>query len=227
MCGWHSGVDFAAPAGTPVYAVISGTIRHRSYGAGFGRYQFAISPSPGQPFADGESFYAHTRSRLPDGTEVVAGQKVAEVGYEGNVQPPGPAGAHLHLEYHTAKSIRPCSVIKNPQPLLDWQPSAPGWRFPPGHKVYAKYLKYGGHEQNADKTSDSIKALQEVLNRHKMPGGANLPVTGKYLGQTDQEVRLCQSLHLPPADAAGRSFVGPKQWAHLAAATGCLYVYVA
>ena len=105
-------------------------------------------------------------------------------------------------------------------------PPSGGWLFPAGHKVYAKYLKVDGHELNSDRESDSIKALQEMLNRHKMPGGTNLPVTGKYWTQTDQEVRLCQRLHIPREDAPMKSYVGPQQFQHLKAETGAPYVWV-
>ena len=105
-------------------AVIAGQIRHRNYGSALGSHQFAISPDPGQPFADGEVFYAHTSDRLPDGTYVRAGDVIAHVGYEGNVRPPGPDGAHLHLEYHpTTKNDWGCEPIcANPQPVIDYVP---------------------------------------------------------------------------------------------------------
>lgn len=230
-CGRHTGADFAAPAGTPLYAAIAGTIRHRNYGSAFGRYQFAISPSAGQPFASDEVFYAHCASRLPDGTEVQVGDKVGTVGYEGNVYPPGPQGAHLHFEFHAGKNTWNCGVMRNPQSVLDHggsvaPPPSSGWMFPAGQKVYQKFLRVDGHELNSDRVSDSIKALQEMLNRHSMPGGANIDVTGKYWTQTDTEVRLCQSLHLPPADPQMKSYVGPKQFEHLKAATGAPYEFV-
>lgn len=224
--GIHTGADWACPRGTPVVAAIAGTIRHRNYGSAFGPYQFAISPSAGQPFADQEVFYAHTLDRLPDGTEVQVGQQVARVGALGNA-----TGNHLHFELHSRKQVWNCGVIMDPQPAIDHAggggtPPSSGWMFPAGHKVYQKYLKVDGHELNQDRESDSIKALQEVLNRHSMPGGKNMPVTGKYWTATDDEVRLCQSLHLPPEDPEMKSYVGPGQWKHLAEATGCPYVWV-
>ena len=121
--------------------------------------------------------------------------------------------------------------MRNPQPVLDHggsssPPPSGGWMFPAGHKVYQKFLRVDGHELNSDRESDSIKALQEMLNKHSMPGGANIPVTGKYWTATDTEVRLCQRLHLPPADPTMQSYVGPKQFEHLKAATGAPYVWV-
>lgn len=117
--GVHTGVDFACPSGTDILAPIAGQIRHRSYGSAFGSHQFAISPDDGEPFGAGEVFFAHTTSRLADGTRVAIGQKVADVGAEGNV-----SGPHLHMEYHPdTKGVWSCSVHADPQPVLDFQAS--------------------------------------------------------------------------------------------------------
>lgn len=117
--GVHTGCDMACPEGTPLYAAIDGQIRHRSYGSAFGSHQFAISPDPGQPWANGEVFYAHARKRLADGVFVKAGEWVGEAGAEGNV-----SGPHLHFELHAdSKNVWNCGVHDNPQPALDWQPT--------------------------------------------------------------------------------------------------------
>ena len=86
--GIHTGLDFAAPVGTPVFATIAGDVRHRNYGSAFGNHQVAISPDADQPFGKGEVFYAHMRSRVADGTKVKPGDKIGEVGTEGNVSGP-------------------------------------------------------------------------------------------------------------------------------------------
>lgn len=117
--GVHTGCDFPCPSGTRIYAPIAGQIRHRSYGAAFGNHQFAISPDPGQPFAAGEVFFAHTRTRPKDGVYVEVGDYLAEVGNEGNS-----SGPHLHLEYHSNhKNVWNCSVHDDPQPVLDHEGS--------------------------------------------------------------------------------------------------------
>jgi murein DD-endopeptidase MepM/ murein hydrolase activator NlpD len=112
-------VDYAAPKGTAIYAPISGTIRHRNYGSAFGPYQFAISPDANQPFGAGEVFFAHVLSRLPDGTKVRAGDPISKVGDLGNV-----TGPHLHLEFHSAKNRWSCDVMRDPLPMLQWNPGA-------------------------------------------------------------------------------------------------------
>lgn len=119
--GVHTGVDFACPTGTPVYATIAGDIRHRNYGSAFGSHQFAISPDPGvDPFGEGEVFYAHCSERLADGTRVEVGDYVGRSGAEGNV-----SGPHLHYEFHpTTKQVWSCSVHADPSPTLK-APEAP------------------------------------------------------------------------------------------------------
>lgn len=119
--GVHTGADIAAPIGTAIYAPIDGQVRHRSYGSAFGNHQWALSPDPGQPFADGEVFFAHTRTRPADGAYVKAGDRLAEVGDEGNV-----SGPHLHIEYHpTTKNSWSCNVHADPAPVIAWQPEPP------------------------------------------------------------------------------------------------------
>jgi hypothetical protein len=199
--GVHTGADFAAPSGTKVVAARPGKVRHVNYGSAFGTKQVAITGPDGT-----EDFYAHMRTRVASGTSVKAGDKIGEVGSEGNT-----TGPHLHFERHRSPGSWTCSNHVNPQPSIDWKDDSVN---PGKGKVYLSKLKYGQRD------SDSVARLQQALNAHSMPGGKNMPVTGNYLDMTDDEVRLCQSLHLPPADKKGKSFVGEKQAAHLFAGTG-------
>lgn len=201
--GVHTGVDFPCPEGTSIYAPIAGQIRHRSYGSAFGNHQFAISPDPGQPFAEGEVFFAHTKTRLNDGAVVKIGDFIGYVGNEGNS-----TGPHLHMEYHKdTKGSWSCSVHDDPQPVLDHAAIEPG-------NVYLSKLVYG------QKDSDSVKRLQVALNEHPLEGGQSLPISGNYLSETDEEVRLCQKQHGFGSDPVNGSSVGPKQAEHLFAGTG-------
>lgn len=203
--GIHTGADFAAGSGTKIYAPIAGQIRHRSYGSAFGNHQFAISPDAGQPFADGEVFFAHTRTRPKDGAYVKVGDLIAEVGAEGNV-----TGPHLHMEYMpSTKDQWKCGIHANPQPVLDHAVVSHGG-------VYLSKLKFGQQD------SDSVSRLQMHLNAHKLEGGATIEVVGHYGEKTDHEVRLCQQQHGFGNDPANASSVGPKQAAHLF--TGCACV---
>lgn len=203
--GVHTGADFACPEGTPLYATVAGEVRHRSYGSAFGSHQFAISPDPDQPFADGEVFYAHARKRLADGTRVAPGDWVGEAGEEGNA-----TGPHLHYEFHPhSKGAWNCSVHADPEPTLATVSHG---------LVYLSKLVYGQDD------SDSVRRLQMHLNGHSLDGGETLPVTGFYGDQTDEEVRLCQVQHGFGSDPAGGSSVGPKQAAHLFTGCGCSIV---
>lgn len=216
-CGWHTGADFACPAGTRLVAAIAGEIRHRNYGSALGYHQFSISPDPGQPFADGEVFYAHTRTRLPDGTRVNVGDFVAEAGAEGNA-----SGPHLHFEFHPeAKGTWGCDECANPQPVIDHNPGGGGggsYPKPTSKKVYLSKLKYGQED------SDSVWYLQTVLNGHTLSGGQTLPTSGNYLSETDEEVRLCQQQHGFGNDPVNQSYVGPSQANHLFNGTGLTVV---
>jgi murein DD-endopeptidase MepM/ murein hydrolase activator NlpD len=147
--GIHTGADFACPEGTPLYATIAGQIRHRNYGSAFGSHQFAISPDAGQPFAEGEVFYAHARKRLSDGVYVKVGDWVGEASDEGNT-----SGPHLHYEFHPeTKNAWNCNVHADPAPTLkDEDPpdpdagvsSEPGiWKWHSG-KETSKVLVYPG-----------------------------------------------------------------------------------
>lgn len=213
--GIHTGDDFAVSAGTRLVAAISGTIRHRNYGSAFGRHQFAISPSPGQPFADGEVFYAHCRTRLPDGTEVNMGDFVAESGAEGNV-----SGPHLHFEFHPhSKGHWSCDVVADPQPVYDLHTSAPApapTPTPAANPVYLDKLHQGQQD------SDSVRVLQRVFNSHSLPapGNITLPITGNFGEKTATVARTCQQVHghlwgEGSADDMGNVSVGRKQAAHL------------
>lgn len=89
-CGWHTGQDYAAPAGTSVVAARAGIIAYVNYGSAFGNHQFAVRPGDGT-----EDLYAHMQSRPMNYVGVAAGQHLGGVGSEGNSTAP-----HLHFERH-------------------------------------------------------------------------------------------------------------------------------
>ncbi|GAA3628874.1 peptidoglycan DD-metalloendopeptidase family protein [Microlunatus ginsengisoli] len=107
----HTGQDFPAPAGTPVYAVTDGTvIRSESITTtgicttlpicggtriSYGNLIVIRLASGG----DITAWYAHlSERRVRVGQVVRAGQIIGTVGYQGHVIPAGPRGAHLHFE---------------------------------------------------------------------------------------------------------------------------------
>jgi murein DD-endopeptidase MepM/ murein hydrolase activator NlpD len=86
----HTGLDFAAPSGTPIYAVASGTITFAGYAGGCGNMTEQV-------LDDGtELKYCHQSSIATSvGTRVTAGQIIGYVGTTGHS-----TGNHLHLEVH-------------------------------------------------------------------------------------------------------------------------------
>ncbi|MFF5898421.1 M23 family metallopeptidase [Streptomyces argenteolus] len=89
--GYHTGLDFAAPTGTPVKAVHSGTVKSAGYSGSYG-YRTVLELEDGT-----EVWYCHQSSMdVTAGQKVTTGQTIGRVGATGNV-----TGAHLHLEVHT------------------------------------------------------------------------------------------------------------------------------
>ena len=85
---YHTGLDFAADSGTPIYAVANGTITSASYDGSYGNKTV-------QTLDDGtEIWYCHQTSfAISSGETVHAGELIGYVGSTGNV-----TGPHLHLE---------------------------------------------------------------------------------------------------------------------------------
>lgn len=84
----HTGLDFAAPSGTPIRAVTNGVISETGYAGAYGNQTI-------QTLEDGtEIWYAHQTSiAVNPGETVRAGQVIGTVGSTGNS-----TGPHLHLE---------------------------------------------------------------------------------------------------------------------------------
>lgn len=85
--GYHTGLDFAAPTGTPVKAVAGGKITSAGWSGAYG-YRIVLE------LADGtEIWYCHLSSMSVTSGAVGAGDTIGRVGATGNV-----TGPHLHLE---------------------------------------------------------------------------------------------------------------------------------
>jgi murein DD-endopeptidase MepM/ murein hydrolase activator NlpD len=87
---FHTGLDFAAPTGTPIMAVAGGTISEVGYSGAYGNRTVETLP-------DGtELWYCHQNEfGTSVGATVRPGQVIGYVGSTGNV-----TGPHLHLEVH-------------------------------------------------------------------------------------------------------------------------------
>jgi len=171
------------------------------YGSSFGSHQWAVRPGDGT-----EDFYAHAKARPASGIQVAAGAVLGQVGSEGNA-----TGPHLHFERHSSYGWG-CSLMQDPMLSHNAGGSTPtpppsGDQWASGD-VYVDKLRYGQLD------SDSVRRLQHQLNGIPLKGGTDLPITGNYLEQTDQEVRLWQEqVAGDPPDPVNASFLGPKQTA--------------
>ena len=100
----HQGVDMMAGYGTPIAAIVSGTITYAAYDGSGGNMLF-LSGSDGNAY-----WYMHNQENyVGQGASVQAGDIIATVGDTGNA-----AGTpHLHFEYHPGGG----SAV-NPTPLV-------------------------------------------------------------------------------------------------------------
>lgn len=108
----HSGVDFAAPRGTPIMAAGTGTIKRAGRFGGYGNY-VSIRHSDGYSTA-----YAHMKKfarGIRRGVRVRQGQIIGYVGTTGLS-----TGPHLHYEVHKkGRKINPMSLSTlSGKPLL-------------------------------------------------------------------------------------------------------------
>ena len=108
----HRGTDFAAPGGTPVYAIADGIV---SAAAAMYSYGNCVQISHGTA-DDGntyDSLYAHLSSiAVSQGSAVTKGQVIGYVGNTGNVYSTGGGGYHLHLELRVNRArVNPLSYV--------------------------------------------------------------------------------------------------------------------
>lgn len=85
---YHTGLDFAAPSGTPIFAVANGVIVSTGYDGAYGNKTV-------QRLSDGsEIWYCHQSAiGVSPGDTVIQGNQIGNVGSTGNV-----TGPHLHIE---------------------------------------------------------------------------------------------------------------------------------
>jgi len=106
--GYHTGVDFAVPAGTDVLAAADGVIVNANWGSAYGTQII-------QKLSDNTYvIYAHlSKSLVKPGEKVKKGQHIGESGNTGNS-----TGAHLHFErrngiqWSKSADMNPESVLK-------------------------------------------------------------------------------------------------------------------
>ncbi len=99
---YHTGMDMAAPEGTPVSATADGTVEHADWSSGYGRL-VVIDHGNGY-----ETYYAHlARVDVMEGQSIRRGERVGAVGTSGRS-----TGPHLHYE------VRVGGVPVNPYRFL-------------------------------------------------------------------------------------------------------------
>lgn len=100
----HTGLDLAAPEGTPIRAVAAGTVKEAGWSGAYGNRTIVRT-------ADGtEIWYCHqSRVDVASGDQVTSGELVGAVGSTGNV-----TGPHLHLEVRPGGGdpVDPEAVLK-------------------------------------------------------------------------------------------------------------------
>lgn len=86
--GHHTGLDFAAPSGTPVFSALAGTVVEAGWGGAYANIVI-VKHSNGI-----KTLYAHlSSSTVTVGDKVLRGQRIGTVGTTGNS-----TGPHLHFE---------------------------------------------------------------------------------------------------------------------------------
>ena len=99
--GFHRGVDFAAPLGTPIFASLVGTVIRSEYHESWGNY-ITIEHENGLT-----TLYAHNNQNLVAvGQTVAQGEIIASMGSTGNS-----TGPHLHFEVSLAPSLAQDQLI--------------------------------------------------------------------------------------------------------------------
>ncbi|HEX3016247.1 MAG TPA: lysozyme family protein [Caproicibacter sp.] len=103
----HKGIDFAAPAGTPIYASASGTVIYAQYGsAPYGGYGNVVVIKHGNNY---ETLYGHCSKLLvKKGQQVQQGAEIALVGSTGDS-----TGNHCHFEIRVnGTKVDPAKYLK-------------------------------------------------------------------------------------------------------------------
>jgi murein DD-endopeptidase MepM/ murein hydrolase activator NlpD len=100
----HEGTDIMAAFGTPVVAIVTGTITYAGYGSSAGNW-LQLSGDDGNGY-----WYMHNQENLVSGGRVTVGQQIATVGNTGNASGGPP---HVHFEYHPGRGapVNPYSLL--------------------------------------------------------------------------------------------------------------------
>lgn len=156
--GHHTGIDYHAPVGTPVFATRGGTVIHTGWGGWGQDYGNHIILRVRTPWGrTREVLYAHlSGDDVHVGEKVKAGDRIGRSGATGNV-----TGPHLHYE----ERVYPFRYGN------DRRPSLPQWK-----PLFRPHVRL--HNVQPGKRNNDVKKVQRHLNRRLE--GKDLPVTGYF-----------------------------------------------
>lgn len=187
--GYHTGVDYGAPQGTPVHAIADGTVVEvgtTSWGAAYGDRSVIVAQAGGI-----RTLYAHLEGNsVRRGQKITAGQRIGIVGNRGRS-----FGPHLHLECRKAPYGygSPHCVDPNAHGAAG-QPKPPVPKYP-GRAVIEKAQKANGK-------APGIKAFKAALRRRGI--AAQVRADDTYGGGLTEAVKAAQKkLGLPVTGIAG------------------------
>ena len=97
----HTGIDYSAPHGTPIFATAGGTVEFIGWRGGYGKLVIIRHPNNYQ------TYYGHcSRWLVKKGTYVKQGQMIAKVGQTGRA-----TGPHVHYETRiNGKPVNPVTI---------------------------------------------------------------------------------------------------------------------
>ncbi|UCD78438.1 MAG: M23 family metallopeptidase [Desulfobacterales bacterium] len=105
----HTGIDYSAPHGTPIFATASGTVTFAGWREGYGKLVTVRHPN------GYTTYYGHcSRLLVKKGAYVKQGQTIAEVGQTGRA-----TGPHVHYEVRVhGQPVNPSSLKTTKAPPL-------------------------------------------------------------------------------------------------------------
>jgi murein DD-endopeptidase MepM/ murein hydrolase activator NlpD len=117
MAGYHTGIDYRAPEGTPIFATRRGKVVHSGWGGSGNAYGNHVTIQSWHRFRFIRHMYAHLSfSQVKVGDRVIAGEEIGKSGTTGNV-----SGPHLHYE----ERVSPFGYWNHIKPVLpQWQPKS-------------------------------------------------------------------------------------------------------
>lgn len=193
----HNGTDIAKANGDPIYAVADGTVAQAGPASGFG--QWIIIDHVDDNGERYSTVYGHMFPEgihVKTGDKVKAGQHIADQGYNGGVDPPGPQGGHLHIEHWPGGRLTGGSPV-DAMPLLEAAAKNSGKR-PDENKDSDKDKETDESSEPSPSTSESSPA----------DSGKGLPPSDKIADENHLQVdsiRVARSvaLRFPQVETIG------------------------